>query len=134
MVARMRRADRTDECAVNLRHISMALGEKSDPHWDDLPTGRAFWAAYPRWPRHDTFLLDPSHLLCPARGSKTIGEIDYRGPSQSLRKLEPGDAIATDRPGNHGTGSINVLLRDGSLFPVTETADGWRRAQTTTSD
>jgi len=134
MVAKVRKRDRTDECAVNLRHIHMAMAMPDHPRWDEMPSGRAFWMRYQDWPAHGTFKLHMSDVVCPVKGGKPGEEIDYRGPSKSYRTLEPTDALASDRSGNHGAGPLNVLLKNGSLFPVEESTDGWRKAQSTTSD
>ena len=133
----MRRHDRSDDCVLNMRRISLALlsaMNQRDERWDAIAPGRAFWAAYPNWPtRHDQ--LSPANLVCPVYGRSTAGvDIEYRGPAKSYRLLDHEDAVCSDRDVNHGKLPLNVLFKDGSCRPFPPDSDGWRKSLTTTSD
>lgn len=136
--ARMRRLDRIEACALNLRTLHLVLNsgrDRLDPRWNEIPTGRAFWAGLPRWPVEPTRPVGPHLLVCPAFGRSEIGKaIDYRGPARPWLEMGPQEAIACDRPGNHGDAPANVLFKDGSLLPVPTDSEHWARALQSTAD
>jgi hypothetical protein len=138
LFAGMKRQESLQSCALNLRRLSMAVQTGSnpqDPRWDAVPAGRAFWAHLPSWPDKPPYPVSPSVLICPVYGKSRAGQdIDYRGPAKSYREMSPKDAVACDRSGNHGDRPVHVLLKDGSLFPVSAQSAEWSQALATTSD
>jgi hypothetical protein len=131
-VSMRRRAD-NEICGANLLLVYRAIGAGDlldSPRWDAAPTGRAFLVRQDAWPTRQKLPMD---LSCPVRN--VPGDVDYRGPAASLRKLNPGDPLCADRPGNHGAGKGgNVLLKDGTIHACAEHDALWRRAAETTSD
>lgn len=134
--AGMRKQDRREGCVQNLVRIGMVVASGSPralEAWDALPPGRNFFAAAANWPVQPTFPTGPALFSCPVRGMP--GTVDYRGPSRSVRLLDPRAALAADRLGNHGPGEGgNVLRRSGEVVPCDETDDEWVRAAETTAD
>jgi len=66
-------------------------------------------------------LIDPTMtdiLLCPLKEEEPLaGSSDYRGPERPAAKLNPGDPLGADKPGNHGhKDGGNVLRMDGSVM------------------
>lgn len=129
----MRERSRDEECRGRLLlvHLAVRAGDLPDaPGWDAAGTGRAFLAVRDRWPVRQRREID---LGCPVKGTR--GDVDYRGPATSIRRLGATDPLAADRIGNHGPGKGgNVLLKNGSVFGTAETDAAWRRASETTSD
>jgi len=67
--------------------------------------------------------IDPDELdilRCPLQDADLrAGDCDYRGPKVPWSRLQPGDPLAAERPGNHGPGEpVNVLFKDGSVMEV----------------
>jgi len=122
----------TVHCSSNLRQLYQLGALYASTHqgkWPDA-TGSALWLSFAK----TSPPLIPSEelevLLCPVRGESELGQCDYLGPSKPVSQLKPGDALAADKPGNHGEGyGGNVLLRDGSiaeyesLHPIWDTLD-----------
>jgi prepilin-type N-terminal cleavage/methylation domain-containing protein len=108
---------RRTACASNLRHLYQAGLLYSSTHRGAWPaaTGSALWLAFVRT---SPPLIGPDELdvlSCPVRGEGEPGRCDYLGPRKPASGLKPGDALAADRPGNHGEGEAgNVLLKDGT--------------------
>jgi len=135
LVAYVSMRNRADHeiCGANLLVIyrSICTGDLLDsPRWDAAPTGRYFLANPKAWPTRQHLPMD---LSCPVRN--VPGDLDYRGPAVSLRKLKNEDPICADRVGNHGAGKGgNVLLRTGAVHACDEKDALWLRAAETTSD
>ncbi|HLJ77212.1 MAG TPA: hypothetical protein VKT75_07355 [Acidobacteriaceae bacterium] len=65
-------------------------------------------------------------LACPVRGEWEPGGCDYLGPKTPYTQLKPGDALAADKPGNHGEGHAgNILLRDGTVREIEDSDPIW---------
>lgn len=106
-------------CANNLRRLYQLSVLYGSTHKGALPeeTGGALWLSF-AWSTPP--LIDPHQievLNCPILGEEpTPGRTDYLGPRKSMAALKPTEALAADRPGNHGEDEGgNVLLKDGSV-------------------
>ena len=113
----LRRAKIT-ACAGNLRQLYRLGTDYGSTHKGEWPTGKgtALWLSFSKT---DPPLLssdDLEVLGCQVHGGWEPGQCDYLGPRKPVSQLKPGDALAADKPGNHGEGIAgNVLLRDGSV-------------------
>jgi hypothetical protein len=67
-------------------------------------------------------------LRCPLREEDSERDCGYRGPKVPWSRLQPGDPLAAERPGNHGPGEpVNVLFKDGSVMEVELNDPRWKR-------
>jgi len=110
---------RLGACAGNLRQLYQLGAVYAATHRGEWPraTGSELWISF----THSTPpLIDPDSLevlLCPVKDQSGIGACDYLGPRKPVSELKSDEALAADKPGNHGTGrGGNVLLKDGSVL------------------
>jgi len=116
-------------CPSNLRQLhQLGTASAASPHgrWPDA-TGSALWRSFGEMKLP---LIGPESLevlSCPLKGDGEPGRCDYLGPRRPASELGPGDALAGDRPGNHGEpGSGNVLFKDGSVREFEASHPIWR--------
>lgn len=79
-------------------------------------TGEAFWLklAATQPPIIDGTLLEI--LVCPLSGREVKpGFTSYRGPRSSVNSLKDDDVVGCCEPGSHPDGTINVLLKNGTV-------------------
>ena len=110
------------QCAVNLRRVGMGLaGYASD--WRVCPADLVPVARY---------YVPPQAFVCPGSQDKPASGVNPQGVAADFSnpgrcsyvyvgagvypgKAKAGTVLAYDRPGNHGTAGIHVLLADGQV-------------------
>lgn len=109
---------RAAACASNLRQLyqlGVVYASAHDGHWPTAK-GSAFWLAFTKTAPPLIGQDELEVLLCPVKGEPEPGHCDYLGPALPFPELQPGDALAADKPGNHGDGRAgNILLKNGSV-------------------
>ncbi len=112
------RCNTGNRCAGNLRQLYQLGCIYASTHHGQWPEakGSELWLSFAKM---SPPLIETDHLevlLCPVKGDADPGQCDYLGPRSCWSELGPHDALAADKPGNHGEGlSGNVLLKDGSV-------------------
>lgn len=106
-------------------YASMHKGEWPDVHGEEL------WLSFTRT---NPPLIEPerhSILACPVLGEdRGPGETHYRAPRVPWKKLNAGEPLGGDKPGNHGEDyGGNVLMKDGRVEELGLKDPLWKQCQ-----
>lgn len=110
---------RVTDCGSHLSQMYKLGTTYSAAHRGNWPKGQGeeLWIQFSQG---NAPLIAPNQLdllFCPAKGDEIVGDAtDYRGPACPFHKVQSGDPVGADKPGNHGYKyGGNVLRSDGGV-------------------